>query len=85
MKSNFLSHSHNNSKEKLAIIMKQAVGADFDAVFGSTTAGMSPAENLARVMGIPYFYVRTDAKSKRNNTVGAKFWEVNGRTGKDGK
>jgi len=57
--------SHDLLKQELAELMKQQVGFGVSAVFGSTTAGMSPAENLSRVLGpeTNYFYVRTDEKN----------------------
>jgi orotate phosphoribosyltransferase len=56
--------SHDELKEELAQLMKQQVGVGFDAVFGSTTAGMSPAENLSRVSGPEslYYYIRAEKK-----------------------
>ena len=53
--------SHDEIKEELAQLMKQKVGIIPDGAFGSTTAGMSPAENFSRVSGPEtlYYYVRT--------------------------
>ena len=55
--------SHDLIKQEIAEFMKELVGP-CDVVLGSTTAGMSPAENLSRVLGpeTMYLYVRTDAK-----------------------
>ncbi len=59
--------SHDDEKEEIAQLMKRklVINEQYDVVLGSTTAGMSPAENLSRVLGneTHYYYVRTDEKA----------------------
>jgi orotate phosphoribosyltransferase len=61
--------SHDEIKDVIAWFMKQEIdnrgNTIYDAVLGSTTAGMSPAENLSRALGedAHYYYVRTDDRN----------------------
>ncbi len=53
----------------MAEMLETEVYSDINMICGGETAGMAPAERLAQLVNLPYFYVRKEAKQHGGKNV----------------
>jgi len=54
----------------MAEMMDHEIYSDINMIVGGETAGMSPAERLAQLVNLPYFYVRKKTERGKSAVVG---------------